>query len=437
MKFPLVQGHRPESAIAWRGGKSVSAGEFIGAAYALASRLPELPLVFNLCHDRYHFLLGFAAALIRGQTSLLPPTRLERTLRDISQVFSPSYCLIDEPLSVEGMEAVEVRHCQAKGSGEAPSIAQDTPAIIAFTSGSTGAPVPHVKTWGSLVAIARATASRIAFAVGQNIVGTIPPQHMYGLETTVMLPLQAGGALAAGHPLTPADIAASLDALPAPRWLATTPMHLQACVAENTALPGLSGVICATMALSRKLCADAENLTRATIHEIYGCTEAGTVALRRPSATRVFTLCGEAVLRENEEDTWVEGPHLPHPIKLPDRIGVVNERTFILHGRKSDMVKIAGKRASLAALTNELIHIPGVRDGVFYFPEQGQRLMAFAVAPGMTAPGVVAQLRARIDPVFLPRPLILLESLPRNSTGKLPRENLVQLAHSAASEVER
>jgi acyl-coenzyme A synthetase/AMP-(fatty) acid ligase len=437
MKLPLLHGHRPESAIAWRSGKSISAEEFIGSAHALASRLPELPFVFNLCHDRYHFLLAFAAALIRGQTSLLPPTRLEDSLRKISEGFSPSYCLIDEPLNLEGMEVVEVRHFGAQRLSEIPSVPQQAPAIIAFTSGSTGAPTPHLKTWRSLVAIARATASRIQFGAGQNIVGTIPPQHMYGLETTIMLPLQAGGALATGHPLTPADIAASLAALPTPRWLATTPMHLQACIAENAALPKLSGVICATMALSGKLCEDAENLTGATIHEIYGCTEAGTVALRRPSATQMFTLCGETVLREIEEDAWVEAPHLPHPVKLPDRISVIDERTFILHGRKSDMVKIAGKRASLAALTNELMGIRGVRDGVFYFPEQGQRLMAFAVAPGMTAQSVVAQLRHRIDPVFLPRPLVLLESLPRNSTGKLPRENLAELAHSAAAEIAR
>lgn len=435
MKLPLVQHHTRDSAIAWRDGERITACEFLSAARSLAQRLPDRPFVFNLCHDRYHFLLGFAAALIRGQKSLLPPSRIEQVLAQISASHFPAYCLIDEPCPGAGLETVQVRHEPRDVVEETPRIAADVRAIVAFTSGSTGTPMPHVKTFGSLVAVAHATAKRLDFGTGHSIAGTIPAQHMYGIETTIMLPMQCGGALAAGHPLTPADIAAALDALPAPRWLATTPLHLQACVAEEASLPALCGVICATMPLSAGLCYAAENLTASVIHEIYGCTEAGTVALRRPAATRKFSVCGEASLMQNGEDTWVAAAHLPHPIRLPDRIALLNEREFILHGRKTDMVKVAGKRASLAALTSELNRIPGVRDGVFYSPERGMRLMAFAVAPGMTEQNVMAALRQRIDTAFLPRPLVLLESLPRNSTGKLPREHLAKLAH-AVSEVQ-
>jgi len=54
--------------------------------------------------------------------------------------------------------------------------------------------------------------------------------------------------------------------------------------------------------------------------------------------------------------------------------------------------------------------------------------MAFVVAPGLTAPALLAALRERVDAIFIPRPLVLLEALPRNSTGKLPREALLALA---------
>lgn len=432
MKLPLIHGHSPGGTIAQRGGKEITAREFLSAALALAQRLPDKPFAFNLCHDRYHFLLGFAAALLRRQTSLLPPSQVEKILDQIYAGHSPAYCLIDARCASSGMETVAVRHEPCDRIEHAPLIPADARAIVAFTSGSTGAPIPHVKTFGSLVAVARATAARLDFLRGDSIAGTIPAQHMYGMETTIMLPMQSGGAFAAGHPLTPADIAAALDALPAPRWLATTPLHLRACVAEKASLPELGGIICATMPLSQELCEAAEDLTASTIHEIYGCTEAGTVALRRPAMTRTFAVCGEAKLSMTGEDAWIAAAHLPRPVKLPDRITVRNEREFILHGRKTDMVKIAGKRASLAALNFELNRIAGVRDGVFYFPEQGTRLMAFAVAPKMSERQVIAALRQRIDPAFLPRPLVLLESLPRNSTGKLPREHLAKLAHAVS-----
>jgi acyl-coenzyme A synthetase/AMP-(fatty) acid ligase len=52
------------------------------------------------------------------------------------------------------------------------------------------------------------------------------------------------------------------------------------------------------------------------------------------------------------------------------------------------------------------------------------RLAAFAVAPGLSAEFILSALRQRIDPAFLPRPLHLVESLPRNAAGKLTRERL-------------
>jgi acyl-coenzyme A synthetase/AMP-(fatty) acid ligase len=54
--------------------------------------------------------------------------------------------------------------------------------------------------------------------------------------------------------------------------------------------------------------------------------------------------------------------------------------------------------------------------------------MAFAVAPGRTAGEILAALQQHIDPAFLPRPLHLVDALPRNATGKVPREALLALA---------
>jgi acyl-coenzyme A synthetase/AMP-(fatty) acid ligase len=127
----------------------------------------------------------------------------------------------------------------------------------------------------------------------------------------------------------------------------------------------------------------------------------------------------------------VQGGHLAGPLRLADRISLLNGREFLLHGRANDLVKIGGKRASLQALNAELTRIEGVSDGVFCLPEgeaTGGRLTAFAVAKGLTPAFILAELRKRIDPVFLPRPLHLVEALPRSATGKLPRESLRAIA---------
>jgi acyl-coenzyme A synthetase/AMP-(fatty) acid ligase len=50
------------------------------------------------------------------------------------------------------------------------------------------------------------------------------------------------------------------------------------------------------------------------------------------------------------------------------------------------------------------------------------------VAPGQTSEALMNALRQRIDPVFLPRPLCIVDALPRSDTGKLPRHALKQIA---------
>jgi acyl-coenzyme A synthetase/AMP-(fatty) acid ligase len=74
--------------------------------------------------------------------------------------------------------------------------------------------------------------------------------------------------------------------------------------------------------------------------------------------------------------------------------------------------------------------VRGVSDAVVFQPDGGElapvrRLAALAVADGLTEAAILAELAPLMDPVFLPRPLVLVERLPRNEVGKLPREQLL------------
>ncbi len=113
---------------------------------------------------------------------------------------------------------------------------------------------------------------------------------------------------------------------------------------------------------------------------------------------------------------------------------------FLLHGRTADLVNIAGKRTSLAHLNYHLNSIEGVRDGAFVVPEQESeavtRLAAYVVAPGLSSEALMNALRQRIDAAFLPRPLCIVEALPRSATGKLPRQSLNQIAAGLESRPE-
>jgi acyl-coenzyme A synthetase/AMP-(fatty) acid ligase len=300
-----------------------------------------------------------------------------------------------------------------------------------FTSGSTGVPVPHVKRWGSLVRNVRAEAERLGIGADHAILGTVPPQHMYGLESTVLMPLQSGAALHAGHPFYPADICTALANLPRPRVLVTTPYHLRALLTDQATLPAVDQLLSATAPLSQDLAREAESRFGAPLHEIYGCTETGQIASRRTTAGLEWQTLSDVRLRHEGQTLWAEGGHIDSPTCLADVIeltgdGPVSTR-FLLLGRHADLVNIAGKRTSLAYLNHQLSAIPGVQDGVFLLPREDNpdrisRLTALVVAPGLTPASLTQALRERIDPAFLPRPLLFVEALPRNATGKLPSQ---------------
>ncbi|WP_247881472.1 AMP-binding protein [Skermanella sp. TT6] len=434
--FPLIRHAAPDAAVALRGGRPVSAGSFLAAVAALAERLPDREHVLNLCGDRLAFAIGLGAALSRGQVSLLPPNDMPATLRQLRHGYPGMTCLTDPGTRYPDIECIEVPAAYPTGgtSPPVPTFPAGQVAAIAFTSGSTGRPMPQVKTWGTLVRSVRGAGAALGIrALGPaGLVGTVPHQHMYGLESVILLSLQHGLVLQAGRPFYPADIAARLGDFDGRRILVTTPVHLRALLADGAAVPPLDFILCATAPLAPQLATDAEVRLSAPLHEIYGCSETGQLAVRRTRATAEWQCIDGIRLRRNSRGTWASGDFLDGETLLADVIELNAEDRFILHGRSADQVNIAGKRSSLAYLNHHLNSIDGVLDGVFFMPDENgaegmTRLAAFAVAPGLTPEAVTARLRERIDPAFMPRPLRLVDSLPRNATGKIPREALVRL----------
>jgi len=422
MALPLLAGFRPDAVFAWHRGAAVALPAFEAAVRALAARVPQRQYVVNLCEDRYAFMVGFAASLLAGQTTLLPPSRAPQAVRD-SFDGRDAYELTDERVLTEA----------DRGVSTAPLLVEaNHVAAIVFTSGSTGRPVAHAKTWGALVAGAQALGKRLN--PKGSVVGTVPPQHMFGLEATVMLPWQNGLAIHSARPLLPADLGEATAAVPAPCWLMTSPLHLRACVAARQALPGLAGVVSSTMALDPQLARDAEQLWRSPIYEIYGSSEAGMIATRRTAADEAWELCPGVNLSERDGKFWAQGGHILEPQPIADELKPRDARHFTLHGRKAYLVKIAGKRTSLEALNAALTRIEGVQDGVFYQRDGAERLGALVVAPGRSARALRAALRQHIDPAFLPRPLHLVAALPRNENGKLTRQALLELVASLETE---
>lgn len=436
LSFPLIGHTAADAVVALQGGRPVTAGAFLAAVAELAERLPDRPWVMNLCSDRLYFAVALGAALLRRQVSLLPPNDKPAMLRELAERYPGAVCVHDAGAVYDGMECLEVPPASsvAGAAPPVPSFPADQTAAIAFTSGSTGQPMPQVKSWGTLVRSVRGAGAALGVTAlgGAGLVGTVPHQHMYGLESVILLALQHGLVLHAGRPFYPADIAADLAAFDGPRMLVTTPVHLRTLLADELPMPRLDLVLCATAPLAVQLATDAEARLGAPLQEIYGCSETGQLAVRRSAATPEWRCIEGLRLRQDERGTWASGDFLEGETLLADVIELRSAERFILHGRSADQVNVAGKRSSLGYLNHHLNSIAGVEDGVFFMPDEPghggtTRLAAVAVAPTLTPDALMARLRERIDPAFLPRPLRLVDELPRNATGKLTREVLLRL----------
>jgi len=443
---PLLSHGLPDAVVAYRAGRAIEARQLLADAAQVAERLPRGRHVLNVCVDRYQFTVGLAACLISGRVSLLPSSHAPEVIRQLARLAPGAFCLTDEESC--GIDLPHCRYADCLGGktsrrasmAHVPHIAHDQLAAIVFTSGSTGVPLPHEKRWGPLARCVREGASRLGLPGGRPhaLIGTVPPQHMYGLESTVLLALQGGHCLTAERPFYPADICAAIATVPRPRALVTTPVHLRTLLAAGIELPPLDLLVSATAPLSRQLALEAEDRLNAHLIEIYGSTETGQIASRRTVESAAWRLWPGVRLKSIDGVAHAQGGHVEQWTRMCDVLEVTGEDEFLLHGRTADLVDVAGKRSSFGYLNAQLNAIPGVIDGVFFMRDRCDggitgvsRLAAAVVAPGLSAPLVMQQLRQRIDPVFLPRPLLLIDRLPRDAMGKLPRRALQTLADGA------
>jgi len=419
--------------VAVRAGQAIRRGELARDVAALASRLPDREYVINLCTDRYRFIVGLAAALCRGQITLLPPGNTSGVLRSIAEDHPNVYTLAEAVHSA--LPSFVYPDCLEQNLSvmDVPVVPAEQTALILFTSGSTGRPKPVRKSWGTLVRSVLAAGTRLGVTrlPGATVIGTVPHQHSYGLESTVLLGLQFGLVIDADGLFFPGDIRAAIEATAGPRILVTTPIHLRALVAEPDGMPRVDLILSATAPLSVELAAQAEACFNARLIEIYGCTEAGQIATRRTVADEDWRCLDGVALYGGPDCTYAVGAAVEGTALLQDVIRPTGAATFRLGGRSADLVDVAGKRTSLAHLNHQLLGIDGVTDGVFIMPEPNGRpvirLAAVAVAPGLTRKAILQALRERIDAAFLPRPLVVVEALPRNALGKAPREALLEL----------
>lgn len=417
----------------WQGTTATSLADFGRQVAALCAQLPPGAAMINLCDDRRYFLLAYAAAASAGHTVLLPASRADQVVAELEAVHPDSY-RCDDAMVMRALDQ-PVEH-PVNGV-----IRADHRVMMGFTSGSTGQPKGYPKLWGTVngsngcnAAVIRRTLQDAGAspALTPTIVATVPPQHMYGMELSVLLPLIGSMAVHAARPLFPADVARALAEVPEPRVLVSTPVHLRTLVESEQSFPRAAVIVSATAPLDAALAQAVEQRLDGRVLEMFGSTETCVFAWRYTAVEPHWTLYPGVELEPTDSGTWVRAPWFTTPMQLQDVVEMQGPATFVVRGRNVDLIEVAGKRASLSDLTRRLLAVEGVRDAVVFQPEPEavgtiRRVAAAVVAPGLQAREVLQRLAPGVDPAFMPRPLLIVDALPRNELGKLPRERLLGL----------
>ncbi|CAL9312818.1 acyl-CoA synthetase [Streptomyces sp. SudanB182_2057] len=477
--FPALADGPPDMAALRFGSRSLTYGSLAGAAGALAARLQGAGRVAVWAVPELETAVAVTGALLAGVAAVpLNPKSGEKELAHILTDSAPSLVLAppdtELPPVLGGLPRIDV---DASATGPLPEerAADGDPALIVYTSGTTGPPKGAVLPRRALATTLDALADAWRWTGDDVLVHGLPLFHVHGLVLGVLGPLRRGGAVRHLGRFSPEGVARELNDGATMLFGVPTMYHRLA-----EALPGdpeLAGALARARLLVSGSAAlpvhDHERIAAATgrrVIERYGMTEtlmntsvradgearAGTVGVPLPGVelrlveedgTELTAWDGESV-----GEIQVRGPNLfTEYLNRPDataaaftadgffRTGDMAVREpdgyVRIVGRKAtDLIKSGGYKIGAGEIENALLEHPGVREAaVTGEPDAdlGERIVAWIVPADPESPPGAEELAdhvaRRLAPHKRPRAVRYLDALPRNDMGKIMKRALADV----------
>ncbi len=457
----------------------LAGGPTCGNVYALAAKIVDearksgdgANLACVLSPDKAIVAASIVAALCAPIDLLLPPVLSERVIDELREDPAIDLAIADDgtptfprhwPIAAKpapdpdpGMAAVQNRPNEAATHWRvielaptseirpAPPLRRDPEAPFLFlqTGGSTGAPTRWSKTPHNLVRETRLLIDKYGIGAEDVILATVPPQHIYGLLFTVLLPFFSGARVVNEVCTFPREIVDALAAHGA-TVLVAAPAHYHALRHTPLAAPRLRRAFSSGGMLRE---ADAQGFHERTgvgVVEVYGSTETGGVATRCRAAGEQ-SWRAHSVLQWKLEDerlcvaspfTSPEAPRAADDFfRTGDRAEPGPDGTFILHGRADGIVKVSGNRVDLAEIEEKIRALPLVADAyVLALGVDGAReneIVALVVGE-VAEEDLRSHLTQRLEPYSVPRVIKFVESIPVTAAGKRDRTAILDVFRS-------
>jgi acyl-coenzyme A synthetase/AMP-(fatty) acid ligase len=397
--------------------------------------------VICLCtQDKTLIAAAMLAALSGGPKLVLPHSFSKQVLLEAQNAIPFSAVLTDYPMDALTdlqVKAIHPKMLHAEAEAITSCCHPDDPFLTLFTGGSTGKPTLWSKTPRNIITEALYLSQTFNITDDDIILSTVPPQHIYGLLFSVMIPLVTSCKVVSQIYAFPREILNGLFKHDA-SILVSVPIHYRALSVDDLKELPLRMAFSSAGVLHKE---DAELFCRKTgldITDIYGSTETGGIASRGiladGQAWKSFDIVEWTI---NNEMLHVRSdflsPELPRDEKrffvTADRAEYAEGQRFTLHGRLDDIVKVGGKRVDLADVQNKLKQITGIRDAIVVaLPTNSGRgsEIAALVAGKVDASHLRQRLSQLCEPYAIPRHIAIVESIPTLPTGKYDRTSIEQ-----------
>ncbi len=437
---------QPEQIISFENDKQRSTKDFLKRVLQWKKRLEhQSGNRWAVYHDDAFEFLSMTFALWQlGRTACVPgdnrPGTIERLTTHVAGFIGkfPSPAITLEQNDNHPSELVEWINLESSFH-----------ALEIYTSGSTGEPKPISKTIRQIEEELETLEILWPSKASSVVITTVSHQHLYGITFRLLWPLSAGRAFQEKLCEYPEDILqqakyhSSFSLVSSPSHLA----RLNASLDWDAIAKNCDYVVSSAAPLKRQDSLAAAKLLQAPVREIYGSSETGAIAWRIQQEHNVETLwqaLPKVELSETEEGALkVETPYLEsnEPYILADQVVFGAEKKFKLMGRKDRIVKVEGKRVSLAAIEIKLSEASAAIKEVRVITLERQRIET-AVIIELTEVGrqeleqsgrktLIAKLKVELakhfEAVVLPRRWRFVDAMPFNPQGKLPLESLMNL----------
>ena len=125
--------------------------------------------------------------------------------------------------------------------------------------------------------------------------------------------------------------------------LVSSPVHLEALLRSGVKPKRLDRILTATAPMTKDLALGLQRRFETRVQDIFGCTEAGTLATRDATKGELWTYADVFELYTSREGVRIHADHLPEDVLLPDIVELVGDRQYRWLGRQADMINIAAK----------------------------------------------------------------------------------------------